>query len=100
MSMVKSTRRIAWSIYWKFFISSFPAGLLIGFAFGFIISLIGRLAGVPQNMTMSISQIGGFILGAVASFLLFNFFLAQAIGKQIGDKRLELVDSSAFEERT
>jgi hypothetical protein len=100
MSTMKSTRPIAWSIFWKFFVSSFPAGLAIGFVFGFIISLVGKLAGVPQNITMSISQIGGFVLGAVASFLLFNFFLARAIGKQIGDKRLELVDSSAFEERT
>ncbi len=100
MSTMKSTRPIAWSIFWKFFISSFPAGIAVGFVFGFIVSLIGTIAGVPQNINLSISQIGGFVLGTVSSFLLFNFFLARAIGKQIGDKRLELVDSSAFEERT
>jgi hypothetical protein len=39
------------------------------------------------------SQWGGGALGLVASFIAVNFFLARAIGRTIGSRRLELVDT-------
>jgi hypothetical protein len=86
-----SVRRIAWSIYWKMALVSLPTAFLAGGVVGFVIGFVGGLAGFEQASVLIAIQVLSSIAGFLVSFLIFTYFLAQSVGREIGGKRLELV---------
>ncbi|QKC84000.1 hypothetical protein EB232_22510 [Mesorhizobium sp. NZP2077] len=90
MATMADVRGIAWSLYWRSFLSSIACGFLAGAFFGFVVGLTGGVFGVRLEVIRAMSTVGGACLGLAASFLCLNFFLARSIGMEFGGKRLEL----------
>jgi ABC-type uncharacterized transport system fused permease/ATPase subunit len=84
-------RRIAWSIFWKFTLVTFPAALLVGAVLGGVVGFVGYLAGFDHESVILFAQILSAVAGLFVSFIVFTYFLARSIGRDIGGKRLELV---------
>ncbi|MDH6294913.1 hypothetical protein FY134_05595 [Agrobacterium fabrum] len=100
MVTMRDTRRIAWSILWKTSLASLVLGFAAGAVFGFIAGVAIAVLGGTKDLVVSVSSIGGGVLGLVLYFLTFNFFLTRAIGKRIGNKQLQLVEFTAFGEKS
>jgi len=100
MVTMREIRRIAWSIFWKTFLASLLLGFVGGAVFGGIAGFIIGILGGTKDLIVSVSGVGGAVIGLVLYFLTFNFFLARTIGKRIGNKQLQLVDSAAFGEKS
>jgi hypothetical protein len=90
VATARETRRIAWAIFWRAGLTGIVLGFVSGFIFGFVINFVGTIAGVDRQLLYQMSAWGGGILGLVASFLAFNYFLAWSIGRPIGRKTLSL----------
>jgi hypothetical protein len=103
MATMAEVRRITWSIYWKCTLMSLVGGLIAGFVVGFIIgAIVGIVLGPAAvatgpwpNVIRILSGLAGFGVG----YLALNYLLANSIGKQIGSKKLVLVDAFAAGEK-
>ena len=94
MAGMKDVRRIAWAIFWRASLAALVVGTLGGGVWGVAAGVVGTVAGVPKETLQPIVKWGGGGIGVAASILSFNYFVAWAIGRTIGQKRLELVDAS------
>ena len=90
MATMADVRRIAWSLFWRSFLSSIACGFVGGAIVGLLIGFVGAVVGLRHDAIQSLSSVGGACVGLVASFLCLNFFLARSIGKEFKGKRLEL----------
>jgi|EndMetStandDraft_4_1072995.scaffolds.fasta_scaffold208891_2 hypothetical protein len=103
MTTMAEIRRITWSIFWKWtliaLIGGFVSGFVVGLVIGALVAIIagpGAMAIGPwQNVISVISGLAGLFIG----FLTLNYLLANSIGKQIGSKKLVLVDAFAAGEK-
>jgi F0F1-type ATP synthase assembly protein I len=97
MATMAEVRRITWSIYWKWMLISIIGGFVAGFVAGALIGgVVGAVSGASAVKTEpwpSIIKIISGSLGFCVGFLTLNYLLARSIGKQIGSKKLVLVDA-------
>jgi hypothetical protein len=103
MVTMADVRRITWSIFWKWsliaLIGGFVAGFVVGATIGFAVGVVQGPDVVRMSPWPQVIQIFSFLFGLVVSFLTLNYLLANAIGKQIGGKKLVLVDALAVGEK-
>jgi hypothetical protein len=103
MASMSEIRRITWSIYWKWsilaLVSGFIAGLVIGFVIGAVVAGVSGPAAVVTGPWPVVIRVLSALSGFAAGFLTLNYLLANAIGKQIGSKRLVLIDAFAAGEK-
>ena len=99
MATMADSKGISWSIYWRSVVIALVVSFVISFVGGSIFIIIDPASRTASELFTLLLNWSGIVVGFIAYFLVFNYFLANAIGKTIGGKRLELVEESAFRER-
>jgi len=103
MATVVDVRRITWAIFWKLtlisLVGGFAAGAVVGFIIGFIAAIVSGPTALATGPWPTIIRVSSGLVGLGVSFLALNYLLANSIGKQIGSKKLVLVDAFAAGEK-
>lgn len=103
MATMDEVRRITWSIYWKLMLISliggFAAGAVVGFIIGFTAAIVSGSTALATAPWPTIIRVSSGLVGLGVSFLALNYLIANSIGKQIGSKKLVLVDAFAAGEK-
>ncbi len=98
MAKMADTMRISWSIFWKWAVLSAPLAVASGAAVGFVLGGVSvAFGGLTPGWLLAI-QISAGVVGVLIAFLVLNFFVSRSIGKNIGAKRLVLIESASGQE--
>jgi hypothetical protein len=100
MSDMESIRGITWSIYWKWMLSSAMATTVWVVIFNVFVGLGELVSGLSSEDHPWFAPVAQLLVSLIVSFFVLNYFLAAAVGKSIGGKRLELFDEAAVKGET